>query len=58
MIPKNHVLYKLWLQSTEVKEKAFLTMQTVGSSHEHAYAEISNVILYNEDSEEKEVRAA
>ncbi len=36
MIPKNHVLHKLWLQSTEVQGKAFLTMQTVGSSREHA----------------------
>ncbi len=51
MLPKNHVLHKLWLQSTEVQEKSFLTMQTVGSSREHAYAEIPNVILYNEDQE-------
>ncbi|BBE08643.1 Predicted protein [Mycoavidus cysteinexigens] len=56
MIPKDHALHKLWLQSTEVKEKALLTMQTVGSSREHAYAKIPNVILYNEDSEERKAR--
>ncbi len=58
MIPKNHDLHKLWLQSTEVKSKALLTMQTVGNFREHAYADIPNVILYNEDSEEKRVRTA
>lgn len=56
MIPKDHALHKLWLQSTEVKEKALLTMQTVGSSREHAYAKIPNVILYNEDDEERKAR--
>ncbi len=58
MIPKNHDLHKLWLQSTEIKSKALLTMQTVGNFREHAYANIPNVILYNEGSEEKRARAA
>lgn len=45
MIPKNHALYKLWLQSTQAQDKALLSMQIAGVAREHLQVNIPNLIL-------------
>ncbi len=45
IIPQDHELYKLWLQSTEAQDKALLSMQIAGVAREHKRAKIPNIIL-------------